>query len=117
MDNHSLDGSQEMVRQKFPEVKLLANAQNVGFSQANNQAIRQSSGEYVLLLNPDTIVEESTFRKTIEYMDNHPDAGALGVKMIDGKGNYLPESKRGLPSPKVALYKMVGLNKLFPKSK
>ena len=117
VDNNSVDGSVEMIQSKFPEVKLIANKENTGFSKANNQAIRIASGEYILLLNPDTIVEEDTFSTCIQFMDLHPDAGALGVKLIDGKGNYLPESKRGLPTPSVAFYKIFGLSKLFPKSR
>ncbi len=106
-----------MVRDKFPEVKLIANQDNVGFSKANNQAINIAKGEYVLLLNPDTIVEDDTFVKIIGFMDQHPEAGGLGVKMVDGKGKFLPESKRGLPKPGVAFYKIFGLSRLFPKSK
>ncbi|MEY4593925.1 MAG: hypothetical protein RIQ47_335 [Bacteroidota bacterium] len=117
VDNNSVDGSVDMVQQKFPLVKLIANKENTGFSRANNQAIRQSSGEYVLLLNPDTVVEEDTFRKVVDFMDAHPDAGGLGVRMIDGSGKFLPESKRGLPTPAVAFYKIFGLSYLFPKSK
>jgi O-antigen biosynthesis protein len=117
VDNHSVDGSCEMVKRKFPEVILIENKENTGFSKANNQAIHLSKGEYVLLLNPDTVVEEDCFSKTIDFMDKTPDAGALGVKMIDGKGHFLPESKRGLPTPKVAFYKMFGFATIFPKSK
>ncbi len=117
VDNISIDGSVEMVRQKFPEVILIANQDNVGFSKANNQAMRIAKGEYVLLLNPDTVVEEDTFIKVVDFMDAHPQAGGLGVKMIDGKGKFLPESKRGLPTPAVAFYKIFGLASLFPKSK
>jgi GT2 family glycosyltransferase len=117
VDNNSVDGSCAMVQQKFPQVILIENKNNLGFSKANNQAIRISKGEYVLLLNPDTIVEESTFEKVVQFMDSNPDAGGLGVKMIDGKGVFLPESKRGLPTPMVAFYKIFGLSKLFPKSK
>ena len=117
VDNNSVDGSVEMVREKFPEVKLIANKVNTGFSKANNQAIRESNAEYVLLLNPDTVVEEDTFVKVCRFMDEHPEAGGLGVKMLDGKGEFLPESKRGLPTPWVAFYKIFGLSKLFPKSK
>ena len=117
VDNNSVDGSLKMLAEKFPEVKVIANKDNVGFSRANNQAIRISTGEYVLLLNPDTVVEDDTFAKTIEFMDSHPDAGGLGVKMVDGKGRFLPESKRGLPTPATAFYKMFGLTKLFPHSK
>ena len=117
VDNNSIDGSVEMVRLKFPEINLIANKDNRGFSKANNQAIEISQGEYILLLNPDTVVEEDTFTKVISFMDKHPDAGGLGVRMLDGKGEFLPESKRGLPTPSVAFYKIFGLSKLFPKSK
>ena len=117
VDNNSVDGSLKMLAKKFPEVKVIANKENVGFSRANNQAIRISTGEYVLLLNPDTVVEDDTFAKCIAFMDAHPDAGGLGVKMVDGKGNFLPESKRGLPTPAAAFYKMFGIAKLFPHNK
>ena len=117
VDNNSVDGSTQLVREKFPQIHLIENKENVGFSRANNQAIRLAKGKYILLLNPDTVVEEDTFTKIIRFMDEHPDAGGMGVKMIDGKGNFLPESKRGLPTPWVAFCKMSGLSKLFPKSK
>ena len=117
VDNNSVDGSVTMVKDKFPEVKLICNTDNKGFSKANNQAIHQSSGEFVLLLNPDTVVEEDTFSKIVAFMEQHPDAGGLGVKMLDGKGRFLPESKRGLPTPRVAFYKIFGFSRLFPKSK
>ena len=117
VDNNSVDRSVEMVQELFPNVKVIANKSNSGFSKANNQAIQQSTGEYVLLLNPDTVVEEETFVKVCNFMDAHQDAGGLGVYMIDGKGNFLPESKRGLPTPSVAFYKIFGLASLFPKSK
>lgn len=117
VDNNSVDGSVQMVKEKFSEAVLLENKDNAGFSKANNQAIKQAKGEYILLLNPDTIVEEDTFRKILRFMDEHTEAGGLGVKMYDGKGNFLPESKRGLPTPEVAFYKIFGLSSLFPKSK
>ena len=117
VDNNSVDGSCQMVEEKFPEVKLIANKENLGFSKANNQAIRIARGEYILLLNPDTVVEEDCFAKTVGFMDKTPDAGGLGVKMIDGKGRFLPESKRGLPTPEVAFWKMFGFSKLFPHSR
>ena len=117
LDNNSVDGSVEMVRQKFPKVHIISNIENVGFSKANNQAIKIAQGEYILLLNPDTVVEEDTFSKIVDFMDAHSDAGGLGVKMIDGSGRFLPESKRGLPTPTVAFYKIFGLSALFPKSK
>jgi GT2 family glycosyltransferase len=117
VDNNSVDDSVRMVQEKFPEVKLIANKHNPGFAVANNQAIKQSQGEYVLLLNPDTLVEEDTFEKCIQFMDTHPDAGALGVKLIDGSGKFLPESKRGFPTPWVAFCKTFGFSSLFPTSK
>ncbi len=117
VDNNSVDDSVQMVRDKFPEVQLIANHSNPGFAIANNQAIRRSVGTYVLLLNPDTVVEEDTFRKCVDFMDAHPEAGGLGVKMIDGSGKFLPESKRGFPSPFVAFCKAFGLSRIFPKSR
>lgn len=117
VDNNSVDGSVAMLKQKFPWVKLIVNEKNTGFSVANNQAMRVASGEYVLLLNPDTVVKEDTFIKAVRYLDDHADAGALGVKMIDGKGNFLPESKRGLPTPWVAFYKIFGFSSIFPRSR
>jgi GT2 family glycosyltransferase len=117
VDNNSVDGSVEMVQSKFPQVHLIANKENVGFSRANNQALAISDARYSLLLNPDTVVEEDTFTKVVAFMDEHPKAGGLGVRMVDGKGRFLPESKRGLPTPQVAFYKIFGLSKLFPKSK
>ncbi len=117
VDNNSTDGSAEMVRERFPEAILIANTENTGFSKANNQAIRQASGMYILLLNPDTLVAEDTFTQCLAFMDAHPQTGGLGVKMIDGGGNYLPESKRGLPTPIVAFFKIFGFTAFFPKSK
>lgn len=117
VDNNSIDGSVEMVQRKFPEVHLIANKDNRGFSKANNQATLLSQGEYILLLNPDTVVEEDTFSKAVDFMDLHPEAGGLGVRMLDGKGKFLPESKRGLPTPSVAFYKIFGLSRIFPHSK
>jgi GT2 family glycosyltransferase len=116
VDNASKDGSVELVREHFEEVRLIANSKNVGFSTANNQAIAQSEAEYVLLLNPDTVVAEDTFEKCLAFMDATPRAGGLGVKMIDGTGQFLPESKRGFPSPSVAFYKTFGFGKFFPRS-
>jgi O-antigen biosynthesis protein len=117
VDNQSTDGSIEMVRERFPEVHLIANQENVGFSRANNQAIRLAKGEFVLLLNPDTVVGEDVFRSVLRFMDEKPACGGLGVKMIDGTGRFLPESKRGLPTPQVAFFKIIGLTRLFPKSR
>ncbi|MEX2370636.1 MAG: glycosyltransferase [Bacteroidales bacterium] len=117
VDNNSVDGSCSHIREKFPWVRLIENRENTGFSKANNQAVRLASGKYILLLNPDTVVEEDTFTKCFNFMEVHPDTGALGVKMIDGSGHFLPESKRALPTPLVAFYKIFGLSRLFPRSK
>ena len=116
VDNNSVDGSLRMVAKKFSQTKIIANKDNRGFSVANNQAIKIANGEYVLLLNPDTVVEEDTFKISCDFMDSIPKSGGLGVKMLDGKGKFLPESKRGLPTPTVAFYKIFGLANLFPKS-
>ena len=117
VDNNSKDGSCEMVKRKFSKYNLIENKKNIGFSKANNQAINQAKGKYILLLNPDTILEENTLRKCIDFMEKTKKIGSLGVKMIDGNGNFLPESKRSFPTPIVAFYKIFGLSNLFPKSK
>ncbi|MBX7242993.1 MAG: glycosyltransferase family 2 protein [Bacteroidia bacterium] len=118
VDNHSTDGSVEMLKEKFgKDITLIANEDNPGFSKANNQGIRIAKGKYVLLLNPDTIVGEDTFKVCLDFMDSHPEAGGLGVKMLDGKGKFLPESKRALPTPWVSFYKIFGFSALFPKNK
>ena len=117
VDNASSDNSCQAIRERFPKVTIIENHHNVGFSKANNQAIRMATGKYVLLLNPDTVVQEDTFQKCINFMNSHPNAGSMTVKMIDGKGNYLPESKRGFPSPWVSFYKIFGLSALFPRSR
>lgn len=117
VDNNSVDGSVTLIKEKFPQVNLIVNKTNTGFSVANNQAIKLAHGEYVLLLNPDTVVQEDTFTKILAFMDAHQEAGGLGVKMLDGQGNFAPESKRGLPTPSVAFYKMFGFSRFFPKSK
>jgi O-antigen biosynthesis protein len=116
VDNNSDDDSVIMLRDEFPDVKLIANTLNAGFSSANNQAIVKSSGKFVLLLNPDTIVEKDTFSKCIEFMKLHPDAGALGIRMTDGEGRFLPESKRAFPTPMTAFFKTFGIAYLFPES-
>jgi O-antigen biosynthesis protein len=117
VDNQSSDGSCDMVRRLFPEVLLIENQSNPGFGVANNQAIQRSKGEYVLILNPDTILSESSLLECISFMESHPKAGALGVHMTDGWGNYLRESKRSLPTPWVSFYKIFGFAALFPKSR
>lgn len=116
VDNNSFDGSGNMVKDEFPEVKLFLNSINSGFSAANNQAIKKAKGKYILLLNPDTIVEPDTFSKCIRFMNDHPDAGALAAKMVNGEGSYLPESKRAFPTPLIAFFKTSGLSAIFPGS-
>jgi GT2 family glycosyltransferase len=116
VDNASVDESELMVQHKYPWVVWIGNKQNVGFSRANNQAIAVSQGKYVLLLNPDTVVEEDTLLKCWAFMENHPEAGALGVRMVDGKGRFLPESKRGIPYPRTSFFKISGLYRIFPSS-
>ena len=117
VDNNSQDGSIPFLQKQFPGVKYLTNDENLGFAKASNQGIRSAIGDYVLLLNPDTLLREDTLSEAVAFMEGHPQAGAIGVKMVDGAGRYLPESKRGFPSPGVAFNKLIGLNKLFPKSK
>lgn len=117
VDNASVDGSVEMVKKQFSDLTVIANKENTGFSKANNQGIKISQGEFVLLLNPDTVVAEDTFEKVLGFTQKNKDLGGLGVRMVDGKGEFLPESKRGLPTPWVAFYKIFGISKLFPKSR
>ena len=117
VDNRSVDGSCAMVRTQFPEVKLLALDENVGFSRGNNRAIEQCNGRWVLLLNPDTVIPEDALSKCLEYADASPKLGGMGVPMVDGMGRFLPESKRGMPTPWAAFCKISGLYKLAPRSK
>lgn len=116
VDNASVDGTAQQVRQHFADVHLIANQDNRGFATANNQGIVAAKGEFILLLNPDTIVSEDTFSSCIQFMEQHLDAGAIGVKMLDGSGRFLPESKRGLPTLSASFMKMTGLYRLFPRS-
>ncbi len=116
VDNNSADGSCSMVKSEFPGAKLIINHENRGFSAANNQALKLAAGRFILILNPDTIVQEDTFTRCICFMESHPDAGIAGVRMIDGKGRFLPESKRGIPIPETAFFRMMGFSYLFPKS-
>lgn len=117
VDNNSTDGSVEYLRPKFPEIVFIENKTNPGFSKANNQAIEQCQGEYILILNPDTIIGEESIRTICFFMDEHKKAGAAGVKMLDGCGVFLPESKRSFPSPWISFCKLFGLSRLFPGSR
>ena len=116
VDNDSHDGSADMVAEKFPQVKLLRNAENLGFAAGNNVALRQVSGRHVLLLNTDTIVRRDTLRTMVEFLDAHLDVGALGCKILNPDGTLQYDCKRGFPTPMAAIYKLTGLSRLFPKS-
>ena len=113
VDNHSDDDSVETVRTQYPWVRLIENQENMGFSRANNIAIREARGEYVLLLNPDTIVEEATLREVLRFMEEHPKAGGAGVMMHNADGSLAPESRRALPTPWVSCLKMLGFTKRY----
>ena len=116
VDNNSVDGSVAMVSQEFPDVQVIANRKNVGFAAANNQAIRKAKGEYLLILNPDTVLEEDTIRVMADFLDAHPRAGAVGCRILNPDGTYALESRRSFPTPQVAFYRMTGLSRLFPRS-
>lgn len=117
VDNNSIDGSSLLIKNKYPEVNFIANEKNLGFSKANNIALRKVTGKYVLILNPDTILEEGTFEKLISFCENNKDAGAVGSKLIQANGKLDLACKRSFPSLGVALPKILGLSKIFPKSK
>ena len=117
VDNHSSDGSLAYLKPRFPHVTFIESNHNLGFARANNIAIRQSRGEYVLMLNPDTIVGEQTLKEVIAFMDSHPKAGAAGVQMLKANGEKANESRRGLPTPMTAFYKMTGLCARYPRHK
>jgi len=117
VDNNSSDNSVEYIPPRFPNVNIISNKDNPGFSKANNQGIKIAKGEYILILNPDTVLGEHVLKDACDFMDKNPDAGAVGVKMINGYGQFLPESKRGLPTPWASFCKIFGLAKLFPKSR
>ncbi|MBO7437335.1 MAG: glycosyltransferase family 2 protein [Bacteroidaceae bacterium] len=117
VDNNSDDGSVEYLRERFPQAEIIANDFNAGFGKANNMALAKATGRYVLFLNPDTVVAERTIPGCIEYMEAHPEVGAVGVRMQYGNGRFALESRRSLPTPSVSFWHMTGLGKLFPKSK
>lgn len=116
VDNLSTDGSIEYLNNRFLTVHFVENTHNEGFAKANNQALKMAQGEYVLLLNPDTVLGENVLKNVCLFLDENKQAGAVGVKMIDGSGQFLPESKRGFPTPWNSFCKMIGLSKLFPRS-
>lgn len=114
VDNNSKDGSVEYLKPLFPEVHFIENKENLGFSKANNLAIRASHGKYVLLLNPDTIVSSKSIRECIHLLDENPEIGSTGVSMYSADGTFARESRRAVPTPMVSFYKMSGLSALFP---
>ena len=116
VDNSSKDGSCEMIRTKYPGVILIENKDNKGFSRANNQGVEIAKGEYILFINPDTVMPEDFIQELASYMDAHPDAGSIGPKLIDGKGQYAPDGKKSFPTFSVAIFKTTGINKIFNKS-
>lgn len=122
VDNRSKDDTVSFLHQRFPQksypnVHIIANKRNVGFGRANNQAVKQAKGKYILFLNPDTVLTEHTLRDAFDEAERHADLGALGVKMLHTNGRFAPESRRGVPSPWTAFCKMSGLNRLFPTSR
>ena len=117
VDNASDDGSEMYFRDKFPRVNFIWNKENIGYAKANNQALELCKGEYVLFLNPDTILAENTLDKCLEFIHQQKNRGAMGIRLIDGSGKFLGESKRAFPSPFTSLFKLCGLAALFPHSK
>lgn len=116
IDNNSSDDSCVMMKHRFPDIRLIENKENSGFPKGNNIAVREAKGEYLCILNPDTVVAEDTFEKVLAFAEKQNNLGIVGCKLIDGTGNFLPESKRGVPTPWVAFSKIFGLYKVFPKS-
>lgn len=114
VDNNSQDESVQMMKERFPEVKFIENYLNVGFPKGNNIGVSEAKGEYICILNPDTVVAEDTFEKVLAFAQKQKDLGIIGCKLVDGTGNFLPESKRGVPTPWVAFTKIFGLYKVFP---
>ncbi len=117
VDNNSTDGSKEFFKNKFQQVKFFWQDENVGFGKANNFALLKAKGDFILFLNPDTILEEATLINSLQFYTTHANAGGLGVKMLDGSGNFLKESKRMLPDFSTSVFKMLGFSNLFPGSK
>ena len=120
VDNNSSDGSCQMMKIRFPNIQLIENNENVGFPKGNNIGVANAKGEFICILNPDTVVAEDTFTKILAQFSNekfNTEIGIVGCKLVDGCGNFLPESKRGIPTPWVSFTKIFGLYKMFPKLK
>lgn len=113
VDNNSQDESVAWVKRYFPSVICIENSDNSGFSKGNNLGIKQAKGSFICLLNPDTVVGENCFVNALAYAEKKVDLGALGVRLIGGTGDFLPESKRQVPTPRVALEKMLGYDKNY----
>ena len=117
IDNHSRDTSVQMLKRDFPQVHLIENAENLGFTRANNQAIRQCRTDYVLLLNPDTLIRDGAIDKMVRFMDEHPDVGVSGCRVLNEDGSLQLACRRSIPSPSAAFFRLTGLSRLFPHSK
>ncbi len=117
IDNNSGDDSVDFLEERFPSVTFIRNKENVGFAKANNQGFALSDTDFILVLNPDTIIGSDTLKDAVKWMDEHPECGAIGVKMVDGNGYFLPESKRSFPSTWNSFCKLFGLSSIFPKSR
>lgn len=117
VDNNSIDGSAEYISEKFPGINVISNGRNIGFSKANNIALRKAAGKYILILNPDTLLEEGTFEKLIAFTENNQNTGAVTSKLILANGKLDSACRRSFPTPSVAIPRILGLSKLFPSSK
>jgi len=117
VDNASVDGSVPYIRQRFPEIRLISLNENIGFGRANNIALKKAEGEYIILINPDTVVQERTFSELLQFFEDHPDAGAVTCKIIDSNGSFSVDCRHSIPTPMIAFWKVIGFSKLFPRSK
>lgn len=117
VDNASIDGSVAHIRQRFPGVNIIESSENLGFGKANNLALAQVRGEFVVLINPDTVVQEDTFTALLDFFEQQPDAGAATCKIINPDGSFSIDCRHNIPTPIDAFWKVIGFSKLFPKSK
>jgi len=117
VDNASVDGSVSYLRKRFPGINLIALKENLGFGRANNIALQNAKGEYVVLINPDTVVQEDTFSKLVKFFEDHADAGAVTCKIINSDGSFSVDCRHSIPTPMIAFWKVIGFSKLFPRSK
>jgi hypothetical protein len=117
VDNDSRDNSVQMIKEQFPQVHLIENSCNVGFAKAANMAMSQSKSDYILLLNPDTLILQNAIEKVIGFMDKNPDVGICGCKVLNEDGTLQLACRRSIPTPKVAFFRLTGLSRLFATSK